>query len=586
MKQSLLRTVLRKEVVGLARAIVIILAVFLFMLEFGYRADRSTEKLLDQLSYGLVIAAAFVTLGSILRTVLRERPVRKAETIWFLSALLLIYVRAVGIQFLAVEYHWPHLVFLLFFVFIELSRLEIGRHSALFNPALLFAASFILLICIGSALFMLPNATTRPIAMVDAVFTATSAVCVTGLSVVDVGKDLTFMGQCVLMLLIQLGGLGVMTFTSFFAFFFKGRTSLEEQLRIRDLANTSLVNARSFIIQVIVFTLSVELIGMGFIFFTVPAQMFIDFGDRLFFAAFHTVSAFNNAGFSTLTNGMYEFPFRYNYSLMWVLALLFIFGGLGFGIIFNFSRYIRLWLTDRFRRIAWGVPMQRHPRIINLSTRLVLQTTLILIVIGTMAILVFEWNGTLVEHRTWWGRFTTAFFSGVAPRTAGFNVVDVGAMSIPAIMITLLLMYIGGSPGSTAGGIKTTTLAIATLNIFATARGRRRIEFGGREISNLSIRRAFATIVLSLVFLGLSVTVISSLEREVNLLPIAFECFSAFSTTGLSMGITSQLSDPARIVMILVMFVGRVSALNLLVAVLRQVQVSAYRYPKEDILIN
>jgi Trk-type K+ transport system membrane component len=191
-----------------------------------------------------------------------------------------------------------------------------------------------------------------------------------------------------------------------------------------------------------------------------------------------------------------------------------------------------------------------------------------------------------VEHQTWWGRISTAFFTGVTPRTAGFNVVDYGLLSVPTLMVTLLLMYIGASPGSTGGGIKTTTFAVATLNIFATARGRRRIEYGGREISNLSTRRAFAAIVLSLIFLGLSITVIASLEKELPLMPIAFECFSAFSTVGLSMNLTPHLGDAARIALVVVMFVGRVSALTLLVGVLRQVQTTPYRYPKEDILIN
>lgn len=586
MKRSLLRSVLRKEVVGLARIIVILLAIFLFLLEFGYRADRATDELLDTLSFGLVAAAAFVTLGSILRRILRELPVRKAEAFWFLAALLLIYQRIVGWHLFDPGQHWPYLVFLLFFIFIELSRLEIGRHSTVFNPALLFASSFILLIGIGSALFMLPNTTTRPITLIDAVFTATSAVCVSGLTVIDVGNDLTFMGQCLLMVLFQLGGLGVMTFTSFFAFFFKGQTSLEEQLRIRDIANTSLVNARSFITRVILFTITVEAIGAIFIFYTVPVEMFTDLSDRIFFAIFHSISAFNNAGFSNYTLGLYEIPFRFNYPLMWVISMLFIFGGLGFGIIFNFSRWIKLWLIGRVKHLTTGSTLQRHPRVINLSTRLVLQTTLILIVVGTVAMLVFEWNGQLAEHKSLWGRISTAFFSGVTPRTAGFNVLDMTTLSIPAIMITLLLMYIGGSPGSTAGGIKTTTVAIAVLNIFATARGRQQVEYAGREISEISMRRAFAMIVLSLIFLGLSVTLITSLQPGMNLLPIAFECFSAYSTTGLSMGITGQLDPPARMVMIVVMFVGRVHALNLLIAVLRQINISPYRYPKEDILIN
>ncbi|MFN9325982.1 MAG: potassium transporter TrkG, partial [Flavobacteriales bacterium] len=221
MKKTLLRTVLRKEVVGLARITVIILAVFLFLLEFGFRSDGSTAQLLDQLSYGLVIAAAFVTLGSLLRTSFREQHVRKAELIWLFAALLLIFIKPAGMAVWHHAYHWPNLVFLLGFIFIELSRLELGRNSTLFNPALLFTTSFVLIIAVGTALYLLPKAGTRQITLIEALFTSTSAVCVTGLSVIDVSKDLTFAGQCVLLFLIQIGGLGVMTFTSFFAFFFK-----------------------------------------------------------------------------------------------------------------------------------------------------------------------------------------------------------------------------------------------------------------------------------------------------------------------------------------------------------------------------
>jgi trk system potassium uptake protein len=586
MNQTLLRTVLRREVVGLARITVTILAVFLFLLEFGYQSDNATAQLLAQLSYGLVLAAAFVTFGSLLRARLRKDPTRKAEVVWFFAALVLIVVGASGAAIWKPAYHWPNLLFLLGFIFIELSRLEIGRNSTLFNPALLFATSFVIIIAVGAAVFMLPNASTRPISMIDAVFTSTSAVCVTGLSTIDVGKDLTMLGQVVLLLLIQLGGLGVMTFTSFFAFFFRGRTSLEEQLRIRDIANTSLSNARGFIVQVILFTLAVEAIGAILIYYAIGPSDAGDTTDRLFFAIFHSISAFNNAGFSNFSNGLYEPIFRFNYSLMWIVALLFIFGGLGFGIIFNFSRFVRSWIMERVKRLLTGSPCRSMPRMVNLSTRLVLVTTSMLILVGTMSILVFEWNGALAEHGSWWGRFTTAFFTGVTPRTAGFNVVDTGSLTVPSLMIILLLMYVGASPGSTGGGIKTTTFGVATLNIFATARGRRRIEFFGRELSNLSVRRAFAAIVLSLIFLGLSISVLASLEKDLGFMPVAFECFSAFSTVGLSMGITTQLGEGARIVLVVVMFVGRVSALTLLVGLLRQVTVTNYRYPKEDIQIN
>ena len=189
--------------VGLARVTVIVLAVFLFLLEFGYSTDAATGLLLDQLSYGLVFAAGLVTLASVLRAKLREETVRNAEFLWLVLAVLLVLARPLGFEVWDRTMHWPHLLFLLGFIFIELSRLELGRNSTLFNPALLFTVSFVMLIAIGSALFLLPNASTRPITLVEAVFTSTSAVCVTGLSVLDVGRDLTAMGQWVLLLLIQ-----------------------------------------------------------------------------------------------------------------------------------------------------------------------------------------------------------------------------------------------------------------------------------------------------------------------------------------------------------------------------------------------
>lgn len=586
MRQTLLRTVLRKEVIGLARLVIIVLAVFLILLEFGYQSRANMLGQLDQLSYFLVGAAAFVTLGSMIRIWLRKGQQRKAELFWFAVALFLIVGRPLGLTPWAELANWPYLVFLLIFVIIEFSRLEVGRNTRLFNPALLFVASFVIIIFIGTALLMLPNAATRPLTITESLFTATSAVCVTGLSVLDVSHDLTRSGHWVLMLLFQVGGLGVMTFTSFFAFFFKGRSSLEEQLRVRDIANTSLASARSFIVQVILFTIGLEMLGATLVFLSTDADLFPDFGEHVFFSVFHAISAFNNAGFSTLNNGVYNDVLRFNYPLMWIMSGLIIFGGLGFGIIFNFSRYVRVWITEHVRRLFIGTPRRSYPREVTVSTRIVLKTSALLLILGTVILAFFEWSRPeLADHSTW-GRLSVLFFTSAASRTAGFNAVDFSMLTTPSIMLTLLLMYIGASPGSTGGGIKTTTFALATLNIFATARGRKSVEFAGREISDLSLRRAFATIVISLVFLGLSVTVVASLEPQIALLPIAFECFSAFATVGQSMGITTALSEEARLFLVLVMFVGRVSGLTLLVSVLRQVQTTSYRYPKEDILIN
>lgn len=586
MRKTLLRTVLRKEVIGLARLLIMVLAVFLILLDFGYESHTSAVDRIHELSYRLVGAAAFVTFGSMLRVWLRKGEQRKAELLWFAIALFLLAGSPIGLTPWAEVESWPYLVFLSFFIIIEFSRLELGRNSRLFNPALLFVASFMIIIFIGTALLMLPNASTRPLSLTEALFTATSAVCVTGLSVLDVSQDLTRSGQWLLMMLFQVGGLGVMTFTSFFAFFFKGRSSLEEQLRIRDIANTSLASARSFIVQVILFTLGLEMLGALMVFLSTDADLFPSFSEHVFFSVFHAISAFNNAGFSTWSSGMYNDVLRFNYPLMWIISGLIIFGGLGFGIIFNFSRYLRFAFIERARRILTGTPRKRFPRELTVSTRIVLKTTLLLLSLGCATLVFLEWNRADIAMHSTWGKISVTFFTSAASRTAGFNVVDFNLMSTPAVMVFMLLMYVGGSPGSTAGGIKTTTFALAALNVFATARGRSRVQFAGREISDLSIRRAFATIVISLVFLGIAVTVIASLEPEMPLLPVAFECFSAFATVGQSMGLTPLLGDESRLFLVLVMFVGRVSGLTLLVSVLRQIKTTPYRYPQEDILIN
>ncbi|MBK6627553.1 MAG: ATPase [Flavobacteriales bacterium] len=581
----MLRTVLRREVVALTRLVVVVLTILLALLELGYRGEAPTSGMRQELLTGLMFAAGFVMFGAILRTLLKGQRPRKAEIAWFLVWCSFFATHPIGLPLWEGVGLMGNLIFLGLFVFIELSRLELGGGFTL-SPALLFTFSFILLITIGTALFMLPKAAVRPLGLIEALFTSTSAVCVTGLSVFDIGTTLTPMGLWILLLLVQLGGLGVMTFTSFFAFFFKGSNSLEEQLRIRDLSNTTLGGARRFIVQVILFTLAVEAIGALFIFQAVPDDQFATFSDRLFFSVFHAISAFNNAGFSTYANGLYEPVMRFNYALQWVLALMIVFGGLGFGIIFNFANYLRFRVRARVRTWTLGVPCERYPRVVTLSTKLVLYTTAGLLFFGTIAFWVFERDNALREHTGWFGQLTTSFFGSVTPRTAGFNTVNYGTLTVPTLMITILLMYIGASPGSTGGGIKTSTAAVALFNIFSTGRGRERVETGGREIGVMTVRRAFAAIVLSLIFLGVSITVVASLEKEHGLLPVAFECFSAFSTVGLSTGITAELDDAARVALTLVMFVGRVSALTLLIGVLKQVEVSNYRYPKEDILIN
>jgi Trk-type K+ transport system membrane component len=249
--------------------------------------------------------------------------------------------------------------------------------------------------------------------------------------------------------------------------------------------------------------------------------------------------------------------------------------------------YLKVKILSLYKKyIVKAENYQKSINIITLNTKIVLYTSLILIVVGTTAFFVGEYNNTLLDHESLYGKFITAFFGGTTPRTAGFNTVDMSVLTMPTVLIILLLMWIGASPASTGGGIKTSTFALAIMNIYSTVSGKNRIEVGTREIPQDSVNRAFSIIAISLLVLGLSTFLISSIEKDMDFLKVAFECFSAYATVGLSLGITASLSSASKIVLIFVMFIGRVGAINILIGLLKQVQNLPYKYPKESVLIN
>jgi len=462
-------------------------------------------------------------------------------------------------------------------------------YASFFSPAVLFVGSFLFVIGVGTFLLMLPNATTTGgIRFVDALFTATSAVSVTGLAVTDTGTTFTHMGHIILLVLIQLGGLGMLTFTSFFAYFFKGSSSFQEDLHLKDfLSSEQLSGLLELSLKIVGFTLVLELGGAAFIFFNLPGEVFKNTEEQIFFSIFHAVSAFCNAGFSTLANGFYEAPFRFSYNIHLTIALLLVIGGLGFSIFFNVFGYLPRKIESWYARFILHVPKYyKTVRMFSLNTKIVVVTSAALMVFGTAVFWVLERNNTLLEHTTVWGKFVTSFFGAVTPRTAGFNTVNMAELAMPTVMITILLMWIGASPASTGGGIKTSTFALATLNIFSTATGKNRIELGSREVPPNSVDRAFAIISLSLIIIGIGILLVSTAEPQMGFLDIAFEVFSSYSTVGLSLGITPKLSDFSKYVLIVVMFIGRVGALNILIGMLRQVKSLPYRYPQESVIIN
>jgi len=475
---------------------------------------------------------------------------------------------------------------IVFVLLVEISTSSLRLSNRNSNPARLFIGSFLLLIVFGAGLLMLPNATYSGISFTDAFFIATSAVCVTGLIVVDTATYFTPLGKGFILILIQLGGLGIMTFTSFFGYFFKGGSSFGNEFLLKELLNEDkLGEIFRTLGKIILITFSIEAIGAVLIY-----QSLDQFQDgnpvgQIAFSVFHSVSAFCNAGFSLLGNNLFEEGFRFNYNMQLVIALLIIAGGLGFPIVFNYYRLFRYYLVNRLRQLVYKKPYEHLPGIINVNSRLVLITTLCLLAGGFLLFFLLEYNYSL-QGLSLQGKLTGAFFSSVTARTAGFNTTDLTAMAPASVLIMIFLMWVGASPASTGGGIKTTTFSVALLNVLSLARGKDRIELKGREITNASVRRASAVIWLSLLVNGLAVFLLQLTDGHLGMKNLVFETFSAYGTVGLSLGITSHLSTPGRWIIIVVMFLGRVGTLTLIIGFFRKVRSLHYRYPAENIMIN
>ena len=461
--------------------------------------------------------------------------------------------------------------------------LRVSYKRTALNPAQLFLISFVVIILGGTLLLSLPGATHEGIGLLDALFTATSAVCVTGLIVVDTATHFTFFGQSILLFLIQIGGLGILTFVSYFSYFFKGEISYEKQIAINQINSSGAIGKELGLLKsILIITLSIEAFSALLIFYNTDPTAFTSVSERVFFSVFHAVSAFCNAGFSTLSDSLMQDDFQFNYGLQLAIILTFVLGGLGFPIVSNIVSYLSYKTKGVFS--FFDKPNYR-PWVLTLNSRIALITTIVLTVGGTLVFFGLEKDGVLSSH-SGFGKLVTALFGATTPRTAGFNTVDASNFRFPTLLLIMFLMWVGASPKSTGGGIKTSTLAIAVLNILSLARGRERIELYRREIVEVTVKRAFAMISLSIIVIAIGVLGISAFEPDLTMIQIAFESVSAYSTTGLTMGITSSLSPISKFIIIILMFVGRVSALTVLIAIFRNVINQNYRYPKEEITIH
>lgn len=566
--------------------------------EHGFTISVAEAHQLQRLYHGVWI----VFLSDIsLRIALEYKDTRQtfSKLTWILTFLL--YLTLVPVVFHrpevegAIQAVWDflngrmyHLVLLLMLSFLNLSyglvRL-LGRRT---NPSLILAVSFLIIILIGTGLLMLPRSTVAGISWVDSLFISTSAVCVTGLTSVDVASTFTTTGFVIIILLIQIGGLGVMTLTSFFAMFFMGNTSLYNQLVVRDMVSSNSLNSLlSTLVYILGFTLAIEGAGMLAIWSDIHGTMEMDIHEELAFSAFHSISAFCNAGFSTLPGNLGNPLLMSGHNPFYIyISLLIILGGIGFPILVNFKDII-LYHIRRFWRFlrTWEWDGRRFYHLYNLNTRIVLIVTFLLLVVGTAGIALFEWNASFAGMSVA-DKWTQAFFNASCPRTAGFSSVDLAGLSVQTLLIYLILMWIGGGSQSTAGGIKVNAFAVVVLNLVAVLRGTERVEVFGRELSYDSIRRSNATVVMSFGVLFVFIFIISILEPKLSLLTVTFECVSAISTVGSSLNATPLLGSDSKLLVALLMFVGRVGLITLMLGIIKQKKNTKYQYPSGQIIIN
>ncbi|MFT4735490.1 MAG: trk system potassium uptake protein TrkH [Algoriphagus sp.] len=569
--------------------LVLFLAFTLVIYQIAFPKELNIYKRVDVILRELPLIIMLMYLGKwIIENFIRKN-VKIFDRHYFpdliFAGLLYAYLQ-LKTKFPLLDESWFLYMLLSIFFVVRVMREGSIFHGKKATPSSIFVVSFLMLIFVGTALLLIPDVSTEDLSFIDALFTATSAVCVTGLTVVDTSSAFSVIGQDVLLVLIQIGGLGLMTFTNFFAILFKGGMSFRNHLILSDIIQADKPNSLfGTLLKILGYTFIMELIGIFFIHFVSNETFFTSSRESWMFSIFHSISAFCNAGFSTLSGGLFNDAFRFNYPFQLVICFLVIFGGLGFPVMIDIYDMLKAWFRSFFRWLFFKERFIFLARNINVHSRLVLSTTGILLAVGTVLYFITEYNNSLLDHPSLFGKSVQAFFGSVTPRTAGFNTIDMGGMMQGTVLIYLLLMWIGSSPSSTGGGIKTTTFAIAISNIVSLARGKTRVDIFKREITSSSISRAFAVIFLSLLIIGLSVFLISVLEPDIELTRIAFECFSAYSTVGLSMNLTPELCTASKLVLIVTMFLGRVGMFTLLFGVFKKMHGNTHQFPKENVLI-
>ncbi|MDR0206598.1 MAG: hypothetical protein LBI45_05010 [Bacteroidales bacterium] len=468
--------------------------------------------------------------------------------------------------------------------FIDNKKKKETEHSDWFlnklqiTPAALMIVSFFILITVGTLLLLIPCMTHRDITFIDALFTATSASCVTGLTVLGTGSDFTFWGQLVILLLMQLGGISILAFATFFAAFFStSRIGVKQQHLLKDFFATSTITDSISMLREIVFaTILIEIIGVVSLYlYWNSTHLFTNNWENLFYSIFHSISAFTNSGLCLWEDSSMHDALAKNYFPQVVIMILIITGGMGFIFlhdVFSFKQ-IKERHSHKWRRLA--------P-----STKVVLYTTLIILVSGAIVFYLLERNNSLSTLGGFGKSLFASVFQVVTSRSAGFNSLEISAFSVPTLLLIMLVMFIGASPGSTGGGIKTSTAFVIFKSVAATIRGKKNIEFQKKTIPFEIVDKAYSIVLMSLLIIFLSLFALTLAEPHIPFMTLLFESVSSFSICGLSMGCTPELSSAGKMILVVNMYTGRIGTLSIAFALARRIKEAKHQYPNTYFMVG
>lgn len=439
-----------------------------------------------------------------------------------------------------------------------------------FSPYMTILLSFMVVTILGGILLSLPISMRygKSVKLIDGFFIATSAICVTGLSSIDIGSVYNIFGQMVILVLIQLGGLGVITFTSVIIIMISKKIGYYTKKIVQEDINIDTTfKIEEYVKKVILSVIVIEFIGTVILFFEFIKKF--GFLKAVYYSFFHSVSAFCNAGFSLFSDNLYGF--KNSFIINMTIPLLIFLGGIGFSTILN----------------CYNVFRKKEKRLTS-TTKLSIKISIFLVIIGMVAMFLLEYsNKSTIGNLSFGQKLEASFFQSVTTRTAGFNTISILGLKRSTSLLFVILMFIGASPGSTGGGIKTTTIGLIILGTLATLKNKDTIEYDKRSVSWRIYSKAITVLFISLIYTTICVFLLILFERNKNLLDLVFEVFSAFGTVGLSRNLTPSLADISKFILIVTMFVGRVGPLTIALALSKSnLKKGRYTYPQENILIG